>query len=116
MLDKVVAQLKKGTVKNVVPYGSTLPAAPYIVVKEEPDSGRNLTRYRVFYHALPGQVLPMRDYVRYDLVKLLDGKKLTGRSGNVNIVETAGIIGPVVMNNDDGTISQERAFYICDLF
>jgi len=116
VLDKVVSQLKKGTVKNVVPYGSTLPAAPYLVVKEEPEPARNLTRYRVIYHALPGQVLPMRDYVRRDLVVLLDGKKLTGSRGNVNVIESMQDIGPVVAHNDDGTISQDRVFQIWDLF
>ena len=39
MITKIVAKLKEGTIKNVVPYGKAkpMPAAPYIVVKEESD-------------------------------------------------------------------------------
>lgn len=117
MIDKVVAQLKTGVIKAVVPFGARdLPPAPYIVVKEEPAPDLGYTRFRVIYHALPGQILPMRTYVRKDLMTLLDDKTLTGTGGNVNVIESLGEIGPTVMSNDDGTISQERTFRIWDLF
>jgi len=38
MITKIVAQLKTGSVKNVVPFGmGSLPAPPYTVVKGERD-------------------------------------------------------------------------------
>lgn len=117
MIDKVVEQLKTGTIKEVVPFGARQrPPAPYIVVKEEPAPSLGYTRYRVIYHALPGQILPMRTYVRKDLIALLDGKALTGTGGNVNVIESLGEISPLAPESDDGTISQERTFRIWDLF
>lgn len=117
MIDKIVAKLKTGTVTNVVPYGAaSLPSAPYVVVKEEPNPSGSYTRYRCIAHFLPGQVIPLRTYVRKELIKLLDGVKLTGSGGNVNMVESFGDLGSLVVSNDDGTISQERAFRIWDLF
>ncbi len=116
MIDKVVAQLKTGTVKNVVPFGFPLPAAPYVVVREEPAPNLGYTRYRVIGHFLPGQLLQLRSYIRKEVFNLLDGQKLTGTGGNVNVIESLGEIGQFVANNDDKTVSQERTFRIWDLF
>lgn len=116
MLDKVVAQLKTGTVKSVVPFGFPLPPVPYVVVREEPAPGLGYTRYRVIAHYLPGQLLALRSYIRKEVFNLLDGKKLTGTGGNVNVIESLGEIGNFVAENDDKTISQERTFRIWDLF
>lgn len=116
-LEEIVAKLKTGTIKNVVPYGSALPAPPYIVVKEEPAPGLGYTRYRIIVHMAIGQVSPLAKYVRKDLYSLLSLFSLhNGGLDVVNQVDTLENISALIAENSDGTIAQERLFYVTDLF
>lgn len=115
----IVAKLKThATYKNVVPFGSGLPAVPYIVVKIE-STQLGYTRARVIAHMAAGktvngvvevgQVGPLETYVRKDAYGLLAYKTLTDTDGRRIRLEPIGI-GQLVTTNSDGTISQEATF------
>jgi hypothetical protein len=118
MIDVIVSELKKGSVKAVVPFGSsTLPAAPYLVVKEEPTPVLGRTTYRVIGHWPKGDILGVRRYMRRDVYNLLANKTLTSpNTGAKNLVESAQEIGTLVLENDDKTVSMERLMFVRDLF
>lgn len=112
MLTKIYAQLKTGSVKNVAMYGSkTLPSAPYVVIKPIEDSlGRGIV-YKIFAHFDPDYQIYLEDYVRSELVELLDDFKATTRHGNYKVLELLEgetQVTPII--NDDGTISMSRSF------
>jgi len=114
MITKIVAKLKTGTIKNVVPFGSPLPTAPYAVVKEEKSAG-NMTRFRVIAHAAQNaaNVLVLDAYVKTELSTLLGEFEADDRNGNHFRLEEPDEkewtgIGAV---SDDSTISMERVFY-----
>lgn len=111
MIDKIVAQLKTGIIKNVVAYGHDSGVqAPYIVVRPEraPLGGGRI--YRIIVHMLPGQQIFLEDYIMKDVSDLLDSFGSTTRHGNYNVLETLQEYIDIVTNNDDGTISMERSF------
>lgn len=113
MITKIVAQLKTGKIKNVVPFGSgNLPAPPYAVVKMENDGLGRGRMVRIIGHMLPGQQTFLEDYMFNDVSVLLDGLKMISRHGNRNILETENEYTDIVANNDDGTISMERRFIL----
>jgi hypothetical protein len=110
VIDKIVAKLKTGDIKNVIPFGNDRPPAPYVVVGES-YTARGV-EYSVWAHFKKGQQLFLEDYMREDLSDLLDGFSVTTRHGNHNKLESLtdfGISG-IITNNDDGTISRERRF------
>jgi hypothetical protein len=107
---KVVARLKTGSIKNVVPFGSRLPAAPYVVVKEEPAPG-NEVRFRVIAHMVEGQDLALRSYIFNELSGLLSGFEADSSSGNHFQIDDPGEWYAVGAVSDDSTISMERCFY-----
>jgi hypothetical protein len=112
MLTKLVAKLKTGTIKNIVPFGSPAPAAPYVVVKQE-NAGRNMTRFRVIPHMKQGEQLALSAYVFNELSTLLSGFASTDVNGNHFVLEEPEPrewtgVGAV---SDDNTISMERCFY-----
>ena len=113
MIDKIVAQLKTGSIKNVVPYGSPqLPNPPYIVVRPEADSIGRGTVYRIIIHMLPGQQIFLEDYLRKDISDLLDEFGATTRHGNYNELMTTDEYNDIIISNDDGTISMERSYLL----
>ena len=112
MITKIVEKLKTGTVKNVIPFGWSLPAAPYVVVKMERDSlGRGIA-YRIIAHFKPGQNIFLEDYVMNELMTLLDGYAAITRHGTYQELESTGEWGALVTDNDDSTISMERVFLV----
>jgi hypothetical protein len=108
MLTKIVAKLKTGTIKNVVPFGTKLPAPPYVVVKPEivPGTGR---RFRVIAHRLQGEQSQLEDYVR-EAIALLDEFQATSRTGKLNALGNVESITDIGAVSDDSTISMEAAF------
>jgi len=93
------------------------PAAPYLVVKEEPVQG-SYTRYRVIGHWLPAQQQAMRLYMRKDVYTLLHDVFLLGvgtdtRCGKLRSLSE---LTPLSVVSDDGTVSIERTFYYFDVF
>lgn len=107
MLTKIVAELKKGTIKNVVPYGSSLPTPPYVVVKPEHIAeGR---RFRIIAHVMPDYQCFLEDYMR-EVIVTLEEFQATSRTGALNALGRVEQIVDIITNNDDGTIAMEAAF------
>ena len=114
MIDLIVAKLKTHpTVKNVVPFGSALPSAPYVVVKGETTSF-GYVRYRINAHYAQGQQKFMEAYIRKDVYNLLHNVLLSDTVDTTRVyiirADPENSIGQVVTNNSDGTISQDRIF------
>ena len=108
MLTKIVAKLKTGSVKAVVPFGSKLPAPPYTVVKPEivPGVGR---RFRIIAHRAQGDQTLLEDYI-LEVLGLLRFFQATSRHGALNRLGLEESITDVVALSDDSTISMEAAF------
>lgn len=116
MIFKVLTRLKTGSVPNVYLYGKEgNPSPPYVIVKEEPMTGRG-THVRVFVHFLPGQQKFLRTYVRKTLLTLLEDYEAVSDDGNRNIVLSENMISDTMIPEEDGTISMWRLFLIPDLF
>ncbi len=109
MVPKVVAKLKTGSVKSVVPFGKLdMPSPPYDVVKTEivPGVGR---RFRVIAHRAPTEREQLEDHIR-EVVRLLEKFQAKSRHGAVNRLGRVESIVDVSVTSDDGTISMEAAF------
>ena len=113
MIDLVVAKLKTGAWKNVIPFGIPIPSSPYLVVKEEP-TPLGYVRWRIIGHAKPEQLMILRTYMRKTVVGLLDKVAISGTSPDTRYMkldampnETNGTLSVV---SDDGTISLESNF------
>jgi len=114
-IDAVIAQISTysaGISKpvSVVKFGvSTLPQAPYVVVRQE------LGSFRVTTHFLPGQESALELYVRKDLSNALEDQTLNDSGSYFRVtVEPENVPDPIANTNDDGTISQERLFSVAD--
>jgi hypothetical protein len=117
MITKIVARLKTGTIKNVVPFGSlNNPAPPYIVVKSEKDPLGRGRLYRIFTHMQPGQNIFLEDYVFGPVTNLLSNFSTDDRHGNHNKVLPEYEYTDITTNNDDGTISMEMRFLVPQVF
>jgi hypothetical protein len=109
MLPKIVAQLKTGSIKNVVPFSSALPSAPYVVVKPEAlPYGRG---FRVIAHASKGSNIVLENYTMDEVITLLHDFSSTDRFGNHFTIKDTGEWTDVAAVSDDSTISMERLFY-----
>ena len=113
MLTKIIAQLKTGSIKNVVPFGKNLPAAPYVVVRMEKHiAGRGI---RVIAHVTKGEtgadVIQLDNYIMDEVITLLHDFTNTDRFGNRFNVRDTGEWTDVGPESDDSTISMERLFY-----
>jgi len=110
MLSKVIEQIKTGSITNVVPYGSALPATPYVVVRPERDPLDRGRVFRIIAHYQPGQQAWLEDYIFDEILTLLDEFTATSRHGNDNRLVTEQEYTDIIVDNDDGTISMERRF------
>ena len=116
MLDKIIDQLKTGTIKNVVAFGAaSLPAPPYIVVKPEKDIAGRGRGFRIIVHMLPGQQIFLEDYIFTTISQLLNGFAHATRHGNYNQLLNEYDYDDIVISNDDGTISMERRYLMPSL-
>lgn len=117
MIDLIVKKLKTGTIKNVVPFGYPTPAAPYVVVREEPGD-RALTLYRITVHRAPAEILLLRSYVKKELPELLEDGRIEGTGTDTRSCElrrSPGGPSACRATSDDGTISQEQVYYLPDM-
>ena len=110
MITAVVALLKTGSIKNVVPFGSASAGIPYVVVKPEQAPGGR--RFRIIAHYAAGQQIYLEAYIRDEVVTLLDKQLLTSRNGNHNRLELEDEYLDITVGNDDSTISMERCFLL----
>jgi hypothetical protein len=106
----VYEAVKAGSVKNVVFFSGSFnfpPEPPYVVIKQEAGDGR--VNFRIFAHFSPGQQDELDHYVRYELSELMAAPKTL--LGNKRFKST-GAWENTQANNDDGTISCARTFYV----
>ena len=117
MITKIVAKLKEGTIKNVVPYGmaGNMPAAPYIVVKQESDPLGRGDIYRVIIHVAPGAHIFLKQYMA-NAQALLDNFEATTYLGNLQRIYADGPLSGIIVDNDDGTIAMERTYLSPTIF
>jgi predicted glycosyltransferase len=118
MLTEIVARLKSGSVPNVVPFGSSLPSPPYVVVRPETVPATSLSgsttqgrRFRVIAHFEQGQQVMLEDYLR-EAISLLQNYQATSRHGAVNRLGLVESITDIAAVSDDATISMEAAFFM----
>lgn len=117
MITKIVARLKTGTIKNVVPFGgANTPAPPYIVVRPEADGLGRGRIFRIFIHMQPGQQTFLEDYAFKTVPDLLSNYATEDRHGNHNKVLQEYEYTDIITNNDDGTISMEMHFLVPQVF
>lgn len=113
MITKIVEQLKTGSIKAVVPYGTKdLPDPPYVVVKPVKDPLNRGRLYRIIPHFLPGQNIFLEDYLFNELSDLLEGFATESRHGNYNSLLTENDYTDIVDSNNDKTINMERMFLV----
>jgi hypothetical protein len=105
----VLNKIKEGSIKNVVFFGDSdaMPAAPYVVVKQE--AGENRIVYRFIAHAFMGEQDMLDAYVRYELTALL--KDVKTDKGTIKFYSTGEWFG-VQARSDDNTISMERTYFV----
>jgi len=109
MISKVIAKIKTGSIKKVVPYGWARPAPPYVVVRTEQDALRRGVIFRIFWHFAQGGQALLDDYDG-EIQTLLDGFNADSRKGNTNQLHVEPDYQDIIINNDDDTISRERRF------
>lgn len=99
---------------NVVEFGvGSLPAPPYVVVKQEADIRG--TAFRVNTHFQPGQQAALRSFVRGTIGEALDDFNATDDDGNYNVINAdKGLPSAIYSGNDDQTISSERLYWMAD--
>lgn len=105
-------KLLTGSIKNVVLFGTkNLPSAPYVVISQRKDPLDRGIIFTINAHYPLDYQLFLEDYVRTELVSLLDEFKATTRHGNYKILElleSETQVRPII--NDDETISMSRSF------
>jgi hypothetical protein len=102
--------VKAGSVKSVVFFSDSFtqrPTAPYVVIKPEAGDGR--VNFRIFAHFSPGEQDDLDRYIRYELSELMAAPKTL--TGNRRFKST-GAWENTQANNDDGTISAARTFFV----
>lgn len=117
MITKIVAKLKEGKIKNVVPYGKAkpMPAAPYIVVKEESDPLDRGTIYRVIIHVAAGGNIFLKTFMA-EAQALLDNFEDETYLGNWQRIYADCQMSGTIVDNDDGTIAMERTYLSPTIF
>lgn len=109
MLASVITRLKTGSIKNVVRFPATeIPKPRYLVVRLERDPIGRGEIFRIIGHAIPGDDVALRAYMRTELFTLLDGATLTTAAGRTNRLELLEYNPTIIGVNDDQTISMER--------
>lgn len=110
MIGAIITQLKTGSIKNVVNYGSARPEPPYVVVRRENDAFGRGQIFWIFAHYSPGQQAWLEDYCFDEVITLLDNFATQTRQGNDNQLSIEQDYQDIVVDNDDGTISMGRRF------
>ena len=121
MINKIIERINTYSASvskpvNVVSFGGSLPAPPYVVVKQELDSGGAGTAFRIIGHFNPGQQDALRNYMRQTIGEALDDFAATSAAGNYNELnqDPLSMLGPIINTNNDNTISLERLYYMGD--
>jgi len=111
MQGAIIKRLKEGSLRRVVPFGtSTFGVPPYVVVRLEKDL--DVVNIRVFVHFEQGAQQLYRPYVMGELSELLLNHRFTDSEGNVFEVYDTGRWDEASAVSDDNTLSMERIFYV----
>lgn len=112
MVNAIKTQLETGTIKNVVVFGDdNLPPAPYVVIKPTSTPVSRGVLYKIFVHYPPGYQKFLTDYIKNELVNLLDNFGAKTAEGNYKTLELIEEdVGFLNRQNDDKTISMYRSF------
>jgi hypothetical protein len=106
----IYTAIKAGSIKSVVFFSDSFdprPAPPYVVIK--PEAVANGVNFRIFAHFSPGQQNKLDSYIRYELVNLIKVYRNLSGSSRFKPVDSW---ENTQANNDDGTISCARTFFI----
>ena len=101
---------------TVVEFGTGKPpSVPYVVVREEQNI--NGTGIRINAHFAPGQQSFLKAYMRTTIGNALNDFKATDSNGNYNRLQSDinTVLSRIVTNNDDGTISLDRLYFMGDI-
>ena len=111
MINEIVIRLQTGSIGSVVKFGTReLPAPPYICVKmEKHPVGRGI---RIIAHDIPDNQNILEDYIFRESSEILKNYKFTDAASNYYVIKDADEYTEVVADNDDGTISMERLFFV----
>jgi len=111
MQGKIIARLKEGSIKNVLPFGSeSYGLPPYVVVKLENGPGR--INVRIILRIEQGAQQLYRNYLFSEVSDLLKDWRATDEYGNTFILWDSGDWSEVSALTDDNTLSMERIFYV----
>ena len=111
MQGRIIARLKEGSIKNVVPFGTErygLP--PYVIVKLE--TGHQRINVRIILRIPQGTQQLYRPYLFSEVSDLLKDWMSTDENGNTFIVWDSGDWSEASALTDDNTLSMERIFYV----
>ena len=115
MNSAIIAQLKKGSIVNVVLFGDSgkPPPPPYVVVKPEPGVNSDKQNFRIIVHRVQGESKLSEKYIFEELPLLLSKKNWLddGSGKKFRVMNNGDWFGPIAQN-DDGTIAYERIFYV----
>ena len=122
MIYKIVAQIVAYSATQLMPvtckeFGDTTELQPpYVVVKQEADSGGAGTAFRIISHFTPGMQKQLRAFNRTIIGQALDNFAATSDTGVYNQLsqDWDAFSGSTIIGNDDGTISLERLYYMGD--
>jgi len=110
MQGDIIARLKTGSIKNIIPFGSdTFGLPPYVVVKTE--TGINQIRVRIILHIEQGTQQLYKPYIFDELSELLKNYRGKDNFGNNFILRDSGDWKEASAVSDDKTLSMERIFY-----
>ena len=117
VIDRIIAySLSVGKPVACVEFGeANLPAPPYVVVREEQNI--NGTGIRINAHFAPGQQKYLKAFMRTTIGEALNDFGATNSDGNYNRLSSdiTQVLGSIVTNNDDGTISLDRLYTMGDI-
>jgi hypothetical protein len=121
MIAEAIERLKTGSIKNVVPFAmlEKMPSSPYVVVKYvlHPLGVGLLV---IAHYAYGTQMTTiegvtktyLEDYIRNEVVTLLDGYSFVNNHGENMVIHDTGEITEITPVSDDNTVSMDRLFYI----
>ncbi len=118
IIERIIAySLAQGKPVKCVRFGQAKGLTPpYVVVKQERDSGGAGAAFRIISHFPPGMDEALSIYNRTTIGQALDGFDATSSSGSYNFLNSDynSFDGSINAMNDDGTISSERLYYMGD--
>jgi len=110
MQGKIIARLKEGSIKSILPYGTDaygLP--PFVVVKLE--RGFDRINVRIILHVAQGAQALYRPYLFGEVSELLRNWRATDEFGNTFILRDTGDWSEASALSAANTLTMERIFY-----